>query len=244
MDTIQFKPLGESAVTVVLGDDISEETHKTVTQFDALLRRRDFAGVVETVPTYCSVTVHYLPYVISYDRLIACLQEVADAHDAQEETPCMVVEIPVAYGGKFGPDMDAVAAHCGLTPDQVVARHSDRDYLIYMLGFTPGFPYLGGMDESLSTPRLTVPRTKIEAGSVGIAGSQTGVYSVASPGGWQLIGRTPVHLYHAEFEPHILLKSGDYIRFVPIDEREFDRISALADRGEYQCTTYRKAVRV
>jgi inhibitor of KinA len=136
------------------------------------------------------------------------------------------VEIPVCYGGAFGPDLEDVARHNGLTPEEVVRIHSGTEYFTYMLGFLPGFPYLGGMSERIATPRKQTPRLRVPAGSVGIAGSQTGIYPLESPGGWQLIGRTPLALFRPEDDPPVLVKPGDRVRFHPISEREFRRLEA------------------
>ena len=133
--------------------------------------------------------------------------------------------IPVCYDGEFAPDMEDVCAHTGLQREQVIRLHTSRDYLIYMLGFLPGFPYLGGMDERIEAPRLETPRTLIPAGAVGIGGKQTGIYPLASPGGWRLIGRTPIKVYDPDREEPILYKSGDYIRFYPITEEEYKDIA-------------------
>ena len=149
-----------------------------------------------------------------------------------------VYEIPVCYGGEYGPDIQNIADHAGLSVEEVIDIHTSRDYLIYMLGFLPGFTYLGGLDERIHTPRLANPRIKIAAGSVGIGGSQTGIYPMDSPGGWQLMGLTPVKTYDPEREIPILVEAGDYIRFVRIDEDEFKRIKELVDRGEYQCVVH------
>lgn len=138
-----------------------------------------------------------------------------------------VVEIPTVYGGEFGPDLGFVASHNHLTEADVVSIHSGTDYLVYMMGFIPGFTYLGGMDPRIATPRLSSPRTHIPAGSVGIAGEQTGTYPSDSPGGWQIIGRTPLSMYDASREEAALLKAGDYVRYVPIDESAFHCIKKL-----------------
>ena len=144
-------------------------------------------------------------------------------------------EIPVCYGGEYGPDIQNIADHAGLSVEEVIQIHTSRDYLIYMLGFLPGFTYLGGLDERIHTPRLANPRIRIPAGSVGIGGSQTGIYPMDSPGGWQLMGMTPVKTYDPDREVPILVEAGDYIRFVAIDEDEFHRIKELVDKNEYQC---------
>ena len=152
----------------------------------------------------------------------------------------VVMEIPVCYGGEYGPDLDFVAKYNRLTPEEVVRLHTSAEYLIYMLGFTPGFSYMGGMDERIATPRLESPRVLIHAGSVGIAGKQTGLYPLDSPGGWQLIGRTPVRLYDAHRDNPILLDAGLHVKFVPIDEAEFKRIVQRIELGRYHCHTYVK----
>ena len=144
-----------------------------------------------------------------------------------------IVPIPVCYGGEFGPDLANVAQLAGLSEDEVIAIHTERDYLIDMLGFLPGFAYLGGLDERLHTPRLTVPRTRIEPGSVGIGGAQTGIYPLASPGGWQIIGRTPLKPYDPDREEPILYAAGEYLRFVPITPDEYTAIEAQLAAGTY-----------
>ena len=150
------------------------------------------------------------------------------------------MEIPVLYGGEYGPDLNYVAEYNHLTPEEVVRIHTSAEYLIYMLGFTPGFSYMGGMDERIATPRLESPRVLIPAGSVGIAGKQTGIYPIDSPGGWQLIGRTPVKLYDAHRDNPILLDAGLHVKFIPVDKSEFQRIESRIEQGRYHCHTYVK----
>jgi inhibitor of KinA len=175
------------------------------------------------------VAVHYDPARVPaaagapsspYERVALALTAALADLRGEALSPPAVVEIPVCYGGAFGPDLDDVARHHGLTPDEVVRIHTAGDYLVYMIGFAPGFPYLGGMSERIATPRRPVPRTLVPASSVGIGGSQTGVYPIASPGGWQLIGRTPLRLFAPEREPATLLRMGDRVRFraIPPDE--------------------------
>ena len=151
----------------------------------------------------------------------------------------LITEIPVCYGGVFGPDIENVAKLAGLTVEEVIKIHSQEDYLIYMLGFLPGFTYLGGLDERIHTPRLANPRIKIPAGSVGIGGSQTGIYPLDSPGGWQLIGKTPVKTYDPLREPPILFEAGQYIRFVPVTEDEYYKIEDKISKGQYQYSIYK-----
>ena len=131
------------------------------------------------------------------------------------------VEIPVVYGEEFGPDLDRVAKHCGLTKDEVIKKHSKEEYLVYFIGFSIGFPYLGGLNNSLSTPRLEIPRTTVPKGSIAIAGSQTGIYPLSSPGGWNLIGKTPVSIFNINDPGKSLLKMGDSVRFKPINKEDF-----------------------
>lgn len=179
--------------------------------------------------------------VISYDDLKKRLEILLKMEVTAGEGCRKVYEIPVCYGGEYGPDIENIAEHAGLSVEEVIKIHSSRDYLIYMLGFLPGFCYLGGLDERIHTPRLANPRIKINAGSVGIGGSQTGIYPLDSPGGWQLMGMTPVKTYDPDREIPILVEAGDYIRFVPIDEDEYKRIRELVERGEYQCTVHEEA---
>lgn len=154
-----------------------------------------------------------------------------------ELPPAQVMELPVYYGGDVGPDLSFVAKYNDLKEEEVIRIHTENSYLIYMMGFSPGFPYLGGMSEKIATPRLKEPRFKTPAGSVGIAGSQTGVYSMETPGGWQIIGRTPVKLYDPSRETPILLKAGNYIRFVPITKEEFHEIEQQVKDGSYETKT-------
>lgn len=226
---------GDSALNVVLADAISEEASRYVKAACDVLQAASLPGVIELVPTFCSVMVCYDPCLVSFGELSAevasCLEGLKPAADGCRR----IVEIPVCYGGDLGPDLNFVAQHAGMTEEEVVAIHSGTDYLINMLGFLPGFAYLGGLDERLHTPRLDSPRTSIPAGSVGIGGAQTGVYPLASPGGWQLIGRTPVRPYDPLRNPPILYEAGDYLRFVPISRERYDELEREVARGVYEC---------
>ena len=214
-DEPKFLTAGDRAMVVELGDSISPETNRRVHGLVLALESRALPGIVDLVPTYRSLLVLYNPLLSSFEslrELIGSLDDQAD--DAGKEAP-NVVEVPTVYGGEHGPDLDFVAEHNGLSPEEVVELHSGADYPVYMLGFTPGFPYLGGLSEKLHTPRLATPRTVTPGGSVGIAEGQTGVYPVQSPGGWRIIGRTPLALFDPEREPPSLLNAGDVVRFVP-----------------------------
>ncbi|MBE6993141.1 MAG: 5-oxoprolinase subunit PxpB [Ruminococcaceae bacterium] len=219
-----IRPCGDSAVTVEFRQVIDPSVNAEIFAFCQALERLQPPGVVEIVPAYCAVTVHFDPMVITMGELRAALDAIPEGTGENGAQDAPLIEIPVCYGGAHGPDMASVMAHTGLSEQEIVARHSGGDYLIYMLGFTPGFPYMGGMDESLSTPRLKTPRTAIPAGSVGIAGSQTGVYPIASPGGWQLIGRTPLKLFDLGREQPFLLQAGARVKFVPISAEEYERL--------------------
>ena len=223
MDAIRFLPCGDSAVTVEFGNRIDDQLNGAVHAFASAVEALGHPAIREVVPTSRSATVHYLPHLLEYAALVQLLRPLTETQGGAGPFGAPV-EIPVLYGGPWGPDLEEVAAHCGMTPEQVIAAHSAPCYRIYMLGFTPGFPYLGGMDPRLATPRRKEPRIRIPAGSVGIAGSQTGVYPIESPGGWQLIGRTPLRLFDLGSDPPILLQAGRSIRFVPIDEPTYHRL--------------------
>jgi inhibitor of KinA len=186
----------------------------------ARLRARAARGVRDVAPGYCTIGVHFDP--LHTD--LAALEHAIEAEYAAIETVDSVaertpIEIPVAYGGDGGPDLAAVARYAGCSEDEVIARHSQRTYRVYMLGFVPGFSYMGRVDPSIAAPRHRVPRERVPAGSVGIAGGQTGVYPVESPGGWQLIGRTSRVMFNADRHPPSLLTAGDLVRFVPVSRR-------------------------
>ena len=219
---------GDCAVTLHIGNEISEQVNREVVNALAAIRRADISGVCELVPTYTSICIHYDPAVLSYEALRNALKLVkADPVEEKSDQEERVVEIPVCYGGEYGPDLVFVAEHNGLTAEEVVRRHSNGQYLVYMLGFLPGFAYMGGMDKTIACPRLISPRTKIPAGSVGIAGAQTGIYPLSSPGGWQLIGRTPLKMFAIDGEQTTFaLSAGDRVRFVPITEEVFREMEA------------------
>lgn len=217
---------GDSALTVKVGDGISPEVHERVVSFCTALQRAGIAGIRELVPTYDSVCVHYDPWILSEEQFRSLLRAMpVSAGAAQDVATPRTVRIPVCYGGEYGPDLAAVAAHAGMTEQEIVEIHGSGRYLTYMLGFLPGFAYLGGMDERIACPRLKTPRANIPAGSVGIAGKQTGIYPLSSPGGWQLIGRTPRKLFHfTEETAQFLLSAGDLVEFYPISPEEYVRM--------------------
>ena len=224
-------PCGDCAVTLQIGAEISEQVNREVVCALNALRKADIIGVVELVPTYTSICIHYDPAMLSYETLQRTIGQIKiNLSEDNQEAPGRIVEIPVCYGGEYGPDLSFVAQHNGLTPEEVIKRHSEGEYLVYMLGFLPGFAYMGGMDASIACPRLESPRTKIPAGSVGIAGTQTGIYPLSSPGGWQLIGRTPLKMFaiHGD-QTQFALSAGDRVRFVPITEEIYREMEAAND---------------
>ena len=225
----RFLPAGDSAIAVEFGREIDLNINNQVaamrTVIEAAIDEGKIKGIVELVPTYGSLLVVYDQLAVGYAGLIEQLKILAEGLEGVEIPDREVVEIPVVYGGEYGPDLGIVAQLNSLSEDEVIKRHSEAEYPIYMLGFVAGFPYLGGMDKSIAAPRKQTPRLKIPAGSVGIAGQQTGIYSVESPGGWQIIGRTPLKLYDADREKPILLRAGQSIRFKPITEAEYEAMT-------------------
>ncbi|WP_274365381.1 5-oxoprolinase subunit PxpB [Paenibacillus thermotolerans] len=240
-----IKPLGECALIVTLGSSIAPDIHKAVLQLSKSLERAPFPGFVEAVPAYASVTVYYDPIAVyraagragdnahgvnrPQEQVRSWLESRVRSLNASPNpngstvTPSpKEVRIRVCYCEQCGPDLRDVATYHRLSVDEVVRIHTAASYTVYMIGFLPGFPYLGGMSEKIATPRLNTPRASVPAGSVGIAGSQTGVYPLASPGGWRLIGRTGIPLFRPERRPPSLLSAGDAVRFVPAAHSEFE----------------------
>lgn len=220
-----LKAVGDRGVLAELGNSIDEATNRRVMELNQKVLSSKAEGIIETVPAFSSLLVYYNPLITDYEQVSKYLLALQEAEEKEETNSGKLIEIPVCYGGIYGPDLSFVSKHTGLREDQVVHIHCGRDYRIYMLGFLPGFPYLGGMDPRINTPRLSTPRTVIPSGSVGIGGEQTGIYPMESPGGWRLIGRTPLRLFELQMGEDKLYKAGDSIRFVPIDEKEYDAIS-------------------
>lgn len=216
-----YRIAGDRGLLVEYGDCIDPSVNEKVRTMAMALQRRMPEGVVEIVPTYRSLLLVYDCERTGPDALERRLEETEQDLGDIRIPPPKVVEIPVCYGGAFGPDIEHVAEVHDLSVEDVVRIHAEPEYLIYMVGFTPGFPFLGGLSEALHTPRLETPRTKVPQGSVGIANNQTGVYPIASPGGWQLIGRTPLCLFDPQREPPILYQAGDLLRFKPISAEAY-----------------------
>ena len=223
-----ISPVGDRAISIDFGQVIDPTINRHIRQTIERIKELQLEGIIELVPTYCALLVEYDAMLYSYSEICNIIEPTLEEGMANTINELVtVVEVPTVYGGEFGPDLSFVASHNHLSEDEVISIHSGTDYLVYMLGFIPGFTYLGGMDLRIATPRLSSPRTLIPAGSVGIAGEQTGTYPSDSPGGWQIIGRTPVTMYDMSKAQAALLKAGDYVRYVPIDESEFHRIKTL-----------------
>lgn len=212
-----IEPLGDSALLLRVGDQIDEAVQRRIRAICARLEKEMPAGAIEIVPAFTTVAIHYDPRHTRYAALAAQVRSLTKDLDEEAVTPARIVTIPVRYGGASGPDLEHVAEHAGLDIDRVVALHTGGEYLVHMIGFAPGFPYLGGLDPRIACPRRDEPRAHVPAGSVGIGGNQTGVYPLESPGGWQIIGRTAIKLFDAQRDPAALLRPGDRVRFVESD---------------------------
>ncbi|WP_437918658.1 5-oxoprolinase subunit PxpB [Sphingobacterium sp. LRF_L2] len=224
---IKYYPLGDAALVLDLGDVISTDINSRIQGICRDLDHIEIVGLLEYVPAFTTITIYYDPELLTYTELCACLEDfLAKVADLENETKTVKI-IPVWYDGQ---DLDEVERYTGLDRSQIITLHTDKEYLVYMIGFVPGFPYLGGMDKRLSTPRREAPRLRINAGSVGIAGEQTGVYPLDTPGGWQIIGQTPLNLFDIRREKPSLLSAGDTLRFVAISKEEFLRIKS-AENG-------------
>lgn len=210
-----YRAVGDAALLVEFGEAIDPIINQRVLASTRRLEQARLPGVVDIVPTYRSVLIHYDPLVVSWDAVMVWVRTWAGSTDPQTSASSRRIEIPVVYGGEFGPDLDFVARTHGLSSEEVIRLHCSVEYIVYMMGFMPGFPYLGGLPPELETPRLETPRTGVRAGSVGLAGKQTGIYPLDSPGGWRIIGHTSVVLFDPALNPPTLLTPGDRVRFVP-----------------------------
>lgn len=217
-DGFGIEALADDAWLLRLGDTLDEGLNARVHALAARIAADAPGWLRDVVPAYASLAVFFEPSLVPAEQVHAWLRRMTAA--ATGELPAATghrVEIPVIYGGEYGPDLAAAAAELGITPDQLAARHAAGDYTVAMIGFAPGFPYLFGLDPALALPRLATPRVRVPAGSVGVAGRQTGIYPHESPGGWRLLGRTPLHLFDPDGEPPSALQPGDRVRFIAID---------------------------
>ena len=231
----KFASMGDSSLMVSMGEGISLDTNDQVRVLTHDLMKSDWPGVREIVPTYSSIAIHYDPFILSEESLEQSIRNLMLYSISEDDVSNRIIMLPTLYGGEFGPDLESVCTITGLSQQDAVRIHSGSDYRVYALGFSPGFPYLGGLSEKLHCPRLDSPRTEVPMGSVAIAGTQTGVYPVSSPGGWRLIGRTPLVLFDPYREDPAIFRSGDHLRFVPIkSEKEFDEISNAVQSNSYE----------
>lgn len=221
-DPPRFLPCGDTGLSVEFSDGIDRRVNDRVQQLFRHFLHNAFAGIVDLNPTYRSLFIQYCPWQCSFEHLVFLVEEGLKSDEKDHVRQAAPVRIPVCYGGVYGPDMDAVCEFHGLSADRIIELHAAPEYHVYMIGFTPGFPYLGGLDERLFTPRKKEPRKLVSAGSVGIADRQTGIYSIDSPGGWQLIGKTPLQLFDRDRPDPFLLSPGDTLRFVAVTEVEFE----------------------
>jgi inhibitor of KinA len=222
----RFLPCGDLAVSVELADEINREANARVLALEYLIRERGLLGITETLPTYRALLVYYEPAVVTFDALVAALRGLTAEARPEVLPPARQVELPCCYGGELGFELEAAAAKLGLAPDELARLHAGAEYHVYFVGFTPGLPYMTGMPERISIPRLVNPRTKTPPGSVAIGGVQCCIYSVESPGGFWVLGRTPARLYDPAAEDPSLLRAGDAVRFRSIERAEYDAIAA------------------
>lgn len=235
---LTVQALGDSAVTITLGQGIHPEVHQKVKGLSRVLDEQPFDGMIETVPSYNKLTVYYSPFDVyrsqpptpgmtAFEIVTNYIQHLFETIQETTTVKGRLIELPVLYGGDTGPDLAFVAQHNGLSIEEVIDIHTTGEYLVYMIGFAPGFPFLGGLDESIATPRKETPRTSIPAGSVGIAGMQTGVYPLKTPGGWQIIGHTPTALFLPDLSPPSLLQAGDRVKFRRVTEDEYEHLKKV-----------------
>ena len=217
----------DSSLLAVFGDVIAPELNRQVIDLFHKLQQNPDPRILNLHPAYASLLIDFDPLRLPLQELRARVSQLAEAGSAvSAESARTPVKIPVCYGGELGPDLGDVAEHCGMSPEQVVERHSGTVYTVYFIGFSPGFPYMGRLPEELATPRLKTPRTSVPAGSVGIGGSQTGLYPMQWSGGWRLLGRTPLRMFDPAASPPSRLQPGDLVKFDPITRESFDAMLA------------------
>jgi inhibitor of KinA len=216
---------GDQALLIEFGEEIKSSINRRVQAFTQRANQHRISGIGELVPSYCTVLIYYDPLDLSFAQAASWAGEFLSSGSVEVESTPTIKEVPVLYGGPYGPDIDFVAAHNGISVEEVIRFHTRQIYLVYVVGFSPGFTAMGTVPEKIQAPRLPTPRTRVPAGSVGIGGAQTGIYPVESPGGWRLIGRTPLRLFDLNWTPPSHFQAGDYARFFSISEEEFREIS-------------------
>ncbi|WP_104695943.1 5-oxoprolinase subunit PxpB [Helicobacter salomonis] len=233
MKGVKYRICGEGALLLEFGTQIDPQLNAQVRCVERVLEQRALKGVLEFVSAYASLLILYNPLILSHAQLVDILEQIEWDIPSTLEEPHYLVEIPTCYHPSLGLDLEFVSAHTGLSLEEIIQRHSAPDYLVYMLGFLPGFAYLGGLDPSLAVPRLAQPRAQVSPGSVGIAHTQTGIYPLSSPGGWQIIAKTPLKLYDPTKNPPVLLQAGDFVRYKPICLEEYMHLEQMVLKGHY-----------
>jgi KipI family sensor histidine kinase inhibitor len=229
----KYASFGDKAIRVELGSIVRPEINARVHALHDAISNAQLLGVCECVPAYRSLTITYDPEKAEYDDLVSKVKKLEEALGARaSERKARRIVIPVVYGGDFGPDLERVSQYHNLKEDEVVEIHSRNEYIVYMIGFIAGFPYLGKLPDEIATPRLKSPRLRVPQGSVGIAEDQTGIYPRQAPGGWQIIGRTPMKLFDPAWRPPALLQPSDYVKFRPISGEEFWKFQASEEKHE------------
>jgi inhibitor of KinA len=231
--TVTFLPSGDTAIVIEFGDQIDRAVSEQVLRLGARVRQAGIAGILETVPTFRSLLVHYDPLRITAAALIETIQALPSDESKLEQNR-ILWHVPVCYEGELAPDLESVAERIGLTPEAVVALHSGTDYHVYMIGFLPGFPYMGDLPAPLVLPRRSDPRVRVPPGAVAIAMAMTAIYPLQSPGGWHLLGTTPIRLFDLTWPAPALFAPGDAVRFEPVNRAMFDDVQAAVERGDYQ----------
>ena len=214
-------PAGDQAILIEFGAEINPTMNRLVHACTQKAKKNMIPGIRELIPAYCTILVYYDPFILSFSDTISWIREMISRGVSVPESPATVKEVPVVYGGEYGPDISFVAEHNRISVPEVIRYHTKGNYLVYLLSFSPGFAAMGIVPKEIQAPRLPSPRIKVPAGSVGIGGLQTGVYPVESPGGWRLIGRSPLRLFDLDKNPPTYLQAGDYVHFYPISEEEF-----------------------
>lgn len=232
---MNFVNINENCMSIVFEERIDPEINAQVIQLKSALQNSDITGVLELVISYNTLVIYFDDIVTDHETLSESLQSLTLSSTAQQQITTYI--IPVCYEAPFNLDLDEMASIHNKTTEEIIQIHTSKPYLIYMLGFMPGFPFLGGLDESIATPRKASPRKEIPAGSVGIANAQTGIYPLASPGGWNIIGKTPLKLFDPKRNPEVYYEAGDYIKFKRISKEEYDAIEQAVNNGTYEIET-------
>ncbi|MCJ7596765.1 MAG: 5-oxoprolinase subunit PxpB [Desulfobacterales bacterium] len=215
-----FRTMGDRALLVEMGDEINPPVNRRVRALFLLLDHHHVEGLVEMVPSYRSLLIVFDPLKVTAVQLIDTINTIEKGLDPSLLPKPKLLKVPVVYGGSYGPDLEWMAAFHGLSPEEVIRLHAEPTYQVYMIGFMPGFPYMGEVPQALATPRREIPRTSVPQGSVAVAQRQTGIYPFTSPGGWRLLGWTPLELFDAQKQPPSLLEIGDFVKFIPVQEEE------------------------